>query len=272
MVSIIIPCYNTSQFVQQAVDSAKVQTGVKTEIIVVDDGSNQETKVVLDKIDDIILITQKNLGQSAARNAGIKRASGKYIFMLDSDDYVEPSFCEKALEILKTKENVKVVSSYTRRFIEEKTLDIFKPKGGSLGDFLLENYASGGAYCARKDELIMAGLYDEDMKKGFEDWEFFIRLLRLDGSAHIIPEVLYHYRKHHNSTSVSANLIKYELQKYIYCKHRDLYMQHFEDFVNHLLGKIEREEKEKIKNTHRLEFRLGRTILNPLRRIKSMFK
>ncbi|UBZ07454.1 glycosyltransferase family 2 protein [Salegentibacter mishustinae] len=272
MISIIIPCYNTSQFVQQAVDSAKAQTGVKTEIIVVDDGSNRETKVILAKIDGIILITQKNLGQSAARNAGIKKASGKYIFILDSDDYVEPIFCERALGILETKEDVKIVSSYTRRFIEDRTLDIFKPKGGKLSDFLLENYAIGGAYCARKDELFIAGLYDENMKQGFEDWEFFIRLLRLNGSAYIIPEVLFHYRKHHNSTSVNANQIKYELQKYIYYKHQDLYKQHFEVFIEHLLGKIEREEREKIKHTQRMEFRLGRAFLNPLRKIKRMFK
>ncbi len=95
MVSIIIPCYNTSQYIEQAVNSAKAQTGVQIEIIVVDDGSNQETKMVLRRIEGVKLLTQKNLGQSAARNAGIKEASGKYIFILDSDDYVEPSFCQR---------------------------------------------------------------------------------------------------------------------------------------------------------------------------------
>ncbi len=59
----------------------------------------------------------------------------------------------KALDILEKREDVKIVSSYTRRFVGEKTLDIFKPKGGKLGDFLLENYAMGGAYCARKDDF-----------------------------------------------------------------------------------------------------------------------
>lgn len=272
MVSIIIPCYNTSKYIEQAVFSAKAQTGVQTEVIIVDDGSNEETKNILGEIEGVTLITQKNLGQSAARNAGIKEASGKYIFILDSDDYVEPNFCQMALDILEKREDVRIVSSYTRRFEGEKTLDIFKPKGGVLSNFLLENYAMGGAYCARRLDLFQAGLYDENMSQGFEDWEFFIRVLKLSGSAYIIPEVLYHYRKHSNSTSVKANLIKYKLQKYIYFQHQDLYKQHFEVFIEHLLGKIEREEREKIKHTQRLEFRLGKAFLNPLRKIKRILK
>ncbi|MBK5208347.1 MAG: glycosyltransferase family 2 protein, partial [Flavobacteriaceae bacterium] len=103
-------------------------------------------------------------------------------------------------------------------------------------------------------------------------WEFYIRLLKNGGNALVIHEPLYTYRKRSNTTTDKADDKKYELLKYIYLKHQELYEIHFEVFLNHLLYKLEREEKEKIKNTQRLEFKIGKGILFPLRYIKSLFK
>jgi hypothetical protein len=110
------------------------------------------------------------------------------------------------------------------------------------------------------------------MRNGFEDWEFYIRLFKEGGRAYVIPESLFNYRLRENSTTNKANKIKYELLKYIYNKHQELYVVHFDIFVNHLLSKIEREEIEKIKNTQRIEFQIGKTVLQPFRWIKSLFK
>ena len=91
LVSIIIPCYNDWQFVEQAVDSVLKQTYSNIEIIVVDDGSDSETKTVLKRIEPKItkLIAQENQGQSVARNVGIQESKGQYILTLDSDDFFE---------------------------------------------------------------------------------------------------------------------------------------------------------------------------------------
>jgi glycosyltransferase involved in cell wall biosynthesis len=83
LISIVIPCYNDAEFIGQAVDSALNQTHLNKEIIVVDDGSNEETKIVLKSLKHKIdkLITQENLGQSTARNNGIKQANGSFILV-----------------------------------------------------------------------------------------------------------------------------------------------------------------------------------------------
>ncbi len=100
-VSIIIPCYNSAQFLQKAVDSALTQSVNEIEIILIDDGSTDKTPTLLQhyKMSDnrVEVITHiKNLGLGAARNSGIDMANGEYIFFLDSDDYMH----QNALEVL----------------------------------------------------------------------------------------------------------------------------------------------------------------------------
>lgn len=272
LISIVIPCYNDAQYIEQSVNSALNQTYPNKEIIIVDDGSNDETKKVLKAIEPKItkLITQENKGQSTARNVGIGFAKGDYILVLDSDDFFESSFCEKAMSIFLEKNKVKIITcqSYLLGANEKKTL--FIPRGGNISNFMYANCALGTSMFKKEDWQLCGG-YDEAMRKGFEDWEFFIRILRNGGTAKVIQEPLYNYRKRPDSTTAKANSNKYELLKYVYLKHKDLYMNDYEEFIIHLLSKIEREEKEKIKNTHRLEFKIGKAVLKPFRWVKSNF-
>ena len=272
IVSIIIPCYNDADYIEQSVISAINQTYQNTEIIVVDDGSSAETKAILYKLEPLItrLIIQENRGQSTARNVGIKHSKGHYLLMLDSDDYLEPAFCEKAIKIIESKPEVKIVTCYARRFSLNKE-NIYEPTGGDLDNFLLFNAALGTSLI-RRSQAIKAGGYDETMTTGFEDWEFFIRLLKNGGKAYVIKEPLYNYRMRENSTTSKANSQKYDLLKFIYNKHKDLYKESYEILIDHLLKRIEREEKEKIKNLNRIEYRIGAQVLKPLRFIKGKFK
>jgi glycosyltransferase involved in cell wall biosynthesis len=273
LISIVIPCYNDAIYIEQSVESALNQTYSNIEIVVVDDGSNEETKAVLKKIEHKItkLITQENQGQSTARNVGIREAKGAYVLVLDSDDYFEASFCEKALEQFTQNKEIKIVSSHTNRIFDNNTTDIFKPGGGQIADFLLKNCAMGSAMFKKMDWKKING-YDEMMRNGFEDWEFYIRLIKDEGRAHVIPEPLFNYRLRKNSTTNKANQIKYKLLDYIYTKHRELYITHFDRFIPYLLTKIESEEIEKIKNTKRIDFKIGKAILRPLRWIKAVIK
>jgi glycosyltransferase involved in cell wall biosynthesis len=273
LISIVIPCYNDWQFVEQAVTSALNQTYSNKEVIVVDDGSNIETKEILKKIEPTItkLITQENQGQSKARNVGIEASKGYYILVLDSDDYFESTFCEKAIEVFLNQSDVKLVTCQANLLFEDGSSRIFTPKGGAIADFINSNNALATSLF-RKEDWDTCGKYDESMRQGFEDWEFFIRILKNGGNAEVIKAPLYNYRKRSNTTTLRANKIKYQLLSYIYIKHTELYVSHFENLIKHLLYNIEQEEKEKIKNTLRLEFRIGKAILRPVRFIKSLFR
>jgi glycosyltransferase involved in cell wall biosynthesis len=272
LVSIVIPCYNDARFIEQSVTSALKQTYQNTEVIVVDDGSNAETKAILKKLEPKLtkLVTQENRGQSTARNAGILVASGSYILTLDSDDYFELSFCEKAIDLFFRENETKIVSCYANLLLEDGSSRLYKPKGGAINEFLYANRALGTAMF-RKEDWSTCGGYDEAMRSGFEDWEFFIRLLKDGGNSAIINESLYNYRKRNDSTTSKANRVKYEILNYIYNKHKDLFKNDFEKFVKHLLTLVEKEEKEKNDNLNRTEFRLGYLLLRPLRFIKQIF-
>lgn len=273
LLSIVISCYNDAAYIEQAVFSALNQTYSNKEVIVIDDGSNAETKAVLKRLESKMtkLITQGNQGQSIARNKGIREAKGEYILNLDSDDFFESTFCEKAIPIFKKDAAFKIVTCHTTRLVNNNKMDVFIPDGGEINNFLLNNCAMGSAMFKKADWQATNG-YDENMRRGFEDWEFYIRLLKDGGSAYVIPELLFNYRLKENSTTTKANKIKYELLQYIYIKHRELYVANFDLFVSHLLSKLQREDKEKVKNAHRIDFKIGKAVLRPLRWIKSIFR
>lgn len=273
LVSIIVPCYNDAQYIEESVLSALNQTYPYKEVIVVDDGSDVVTKAVLKKLEPTItkLITQENQGQSTARNIGIREAKGEYILVLDSDDYFEPSFCKKAISIFLENKDAKIVTCFANRIYENNYTAVFKPQGGQLENFLLNNCAMGSAMFKKNDWQKKNG-YDEAMRKGFEDWEFYIRLLKGGGFTYVIPETLFNYRLRLDSTTSKANKIKYELLQYIYIKHQDLYKENFELFITHLIETIAREEKEKTKNLSRIEFKIGKKVLQPLRYFKRLLK
>lgn len=269
-ISIVIACYNDFTHVEQAINSAISQSWSNIEVIVIDDGSNAKTRKKLQELEKNLdlLIFQENQGVSIARNNAIERASGKYIAVLDSDDYFDPSFCEKAVKAFQQRTDVKLVTSYSRWFWNDSNFQIFRPSGGQLENFLIKNCALATMYL--KKDWQKAGGYDVEMKQGFEDWEFYIRLHKHGGETIVIPEILHHYRKKHISRSSIANENKYELLQDIYFKHSDLYKQNFMAFTAHLLNKIKREEREKIGIAQRLEFRVGKAILKPYRIFKAI--
>ncbi|MBW5381342.1 glycosyltransferase family 2 protein [Brachyspira hampsonii] len=98
MVSIIIPVYNVSKYLSTCLDSAVNQTYKDLEIICINDGSTDDSLEILkeyaDKDNRIIIIDKKNSGVSAARNDGIEKSNGEYIFFMDSDDYIDNDFIE----------------------------------------------------------------------------------------------------------------------------------------------------------------------------------
>lgn len=267
--SIVIACYNDPDVVT-AVQSARAQTYSNKEIILVDDGSDQSVasmiKVLRTRVDKVLL--QKNAGQSTARNRGIEEGTGAYILNLDSDDFFDPSFCEKAIELMDKNPEVKIVTCKAERFNKKGLIDIYTPAGGDYINFLTSNSALGSAMFRRADWERCGG-YEENLPLlGFEDWELYLNILKEGGRAAVLNEVLFHYQVRENSTTARIRNQKHDKYQQIILKHRELYIQHFDVLINELFKKIKKEENEKLKIAGGLEFSLGNKILAPLKYLK----
>lgn len=276
-VSVVIPCYNDKDYIQEAVQSVLEQSFQDFEIVIVDDGSNEATQKVLATIksEKVHVVTQKNQGSSVARNNGIKLAKVPYILVLDGDDTVDPSFLEKAIAILENNSSIGAVSSYCNLFINKnQIIGQHLPKGGSIANFLFDNNSVSFALIRKKcwDEI---GGYDEQMKNGFEDWEFWISMTKKGWNIYVIPEFLFNYRQKKAKESldkISKTHFRESNLKYIYLKHQDLYMNRFEELVIFLSDLAQRNKRSELKYKNSIDFKLGRFFLFPLRFLKNIVK
>jgi glycosyltransferase involved in cell wall biosynthesis len=271
-VSVIIPCYNDESYIQEAVQSVLSQTFQDFEIIIVDDGSNVSTKKVLSffKNEKIQIITQTNQGLSVARNNGIKIARAEYLLILDGDDTFEKSFLEKAILILDKDETIGAVSSYCNLFINKnQVIHKHYPKGGGIANFLFDNNCVSFALIRKKCWASIGG-YDEAMKNGFEDWEFWIAITKKGWSIFTIQEFLFNYRQKQRSMSKQskANFRESNL-KYIYLKHHELYQNKFEETVTFLTDLASRNKINEVKCKNSIDYKIGKLFLAPFRFIKN---
>ena len=271
-VTVIIPCFNDGAYIMEALQSIWNQTVAPHNIIIIDDGSNEYTKKVLQKIqqDRVTIIHQENQGVSAARNRAIRLANTPYILNLDADDYYEPTFIEKAIQILDAEAFTGLVSSHCRTFLETKTVAIDIPLGGGVTDFLFINNGRASAMF-RKECWEEVGGFDENMKAGYEDWEFWLAITKNNWCMHIIPEILSHYRI--KNTSRDRNAIvhhDYELRMYIFNKHKELYKTHYEFYASALLRQNSILRTSLLNAKESKEFQLGKLLLAPLRFFKKI--
>lgn len=137
-VSIIIPVYNTAEYLHTCLDSILAETHHNLEIICVNDGSTDKSPTILKKYANqdsrIQVINQKNQGLSAARNAGIKTATGDYITFVDSDDKVKPEMIESLLKALKESQADIAACSFTESFPSGKTKSFNRNHQGTIYD------------------------------------------------------------------------------------------------------------------------------------------
>jgi glycosyltransferase involved in cell wall biosynthesis len=273
-VSIVIPCYNYKDYIEETVSSILNQTFKDFEVIIVDDGSNNETKDVLRKINNskVFILEQKNGGPSNARNNGVKKAKGQYILTLDSDDTFDVSFLEKAVAILDKNESITAVSCYCNIFEGGyKIINKHTPKGGGLENFLFDNNSTSFALI-RSSFWKKIGGYDEKMVQGFEDWEFWISITRNGGFIHMIPEFLFNYRYKKKSLNIhSKENYREKNLAYIYKKHQDIYKLHFLELVDFLSELAARNKRNEIKYKTSIDFKIGKIILFPFRFLKRIF-
>ena len=177
-VSIIMPCYNDGQYIHEAIDSIKKQTYTNIEIIVIDDGSDDEdTCRILDKLsDEICVLKSEHLRPAGARNLGISKATGKYILPVDADDRIDSTYVEKCVNILEENDNIGAVYCYADLF-GEKSGPWYLPKY-SFRTMLIDNIVFVTAMF-RKEDWEKVGGFDTDMDSGIEYYAFCISILAL---------------------------------------------------------------------------------------------
>lgn len=226
MVSVVMPCYNDGAYIMEAVESVRKQTYPSIELIIIDDGSDdQETLRTLRKLEDqgIKLLHTDHVRPAAARNVGIKAASGVYIMPVDSDDRIECDYIEKAVE--KMEENPKIGVVYCHA-------DLFGEKNGkwdlpeySLNTMLLDNIVFVTALF-RKDDWAAVGGFRTNMIHGMEDYDFWLSIIELGKDIYQLPETLFHYRIKPLSRTTRFNedvsVVK-EVYRKIYFQHPKLY-------------------------------------------------
>ena len=200
LVSVVIPTYNYRCHVVEAVESALAQTYQPIEVIVVDDGSSDDTKQELLPFRERIRYRyQQNQGTSAARNQGIRMAGGDYIAFLDADDVWEPTKIEKQVQVMEQSPRTGVVFCEFYRVNVQTGVTRHRqyPKElrGDIRRQLLQHcwVALSGAL-VRRSCFDVVGFLDETLR-GVDDWDLWIRISR-QFHFDYVPEPLFTYRVH----------------------------------------------------------------------------
>lgn len=229
-ISVVIPCYNSDAYLAEAIESALSQTYSNKEIVVVDDGSTDNSPAIMSRYgDSILVVRQANSGLPAARNAGIRASTGEWLAFLDADDWWDPTFLEKTARALNAEnsalaytgwQNVGAPPPYHEPFVPEdyelskpsKTVRLLRSTGWPVH-----------AALTRRDVLLEAGLFNPVLKC-CEDFDLWLRVA-LTRPIVRVPEVLAYYRFHPGQMTrnqARTALTHYQVQNAFLNTHTDI--------------------------------------------------
>ena len=264
-VTIIIPVYNSELFLRDCMESAIIQNNVNAEIICIDDASTDGSRKLLEKYSNYydgvrIISLRKNSGQATARNLGIKNARGKYLYFMDSDDYLMRSDALFQLTQLANEHEVNAV------FFEAETeFEDDECRQYGEDEIITENIADGiysgmeyfklfvnakSSHVAvwrqlwRRDFLISNELMFDEKTSPHEDLLFTFKALLKADKVYSISEILYKYRCRRNSSMTGNKFVK-RLTAYIECYKaavnylmRDEFRENITDEIEEYLSRI----------------------------------
>ncbi|AFL85076.1 glycosyl transferase [Belliella baltica DSM 15883] len=238
--STICPCYNLAHYLEAAIKSVQAQTFQDWELIIIDDGSEDHTFEIAQnyaKTDARIkLIHQENKGLSAARNAGIRQATGEFLHFLDADDLIFPTayqvIYQKSQKELNT---VLWISSYSYFDQDDFHTHTFSEKHLHAIDFIQTNQAPPVAHFLKREMIQHIGGFDEQLKS-CEDWDLWLRVAKSDAQIKTIPNLLARYRYVSGSMSRNAKIMYFSLSTVTQRAVRTDDRIHSESNVNHDLS------------------------------------
>lgn len=255
-ISIIIPCYNLGEYLDEAVNSILAQTYQDFEIIIVNDGSTDDftnTLLVNYNKPKTKVLTTKNQGLPSARNTGIDVSKGEYICCLDADDKYHPQFLEKTIDILESDNQSKIgfVTTWLQMFEEINML--WSPD--SCNPFLLatENIVHV-ASLFRKECWEKVGGYATNLT-GYQDWNFWISIAARGYEWFLIKEPLFLYRVRKNSMVTGSNQKRLLLYSQIVENNKEFYIKNIKD----ILMEYQKKSTELLQSLEGTQERLNKT-------------
>ena len=224
IITVVITCYNQGKYLREAIESVLAQSYKYCEIIIVDDGSTDHTKFVVDGYPQVKYIYQVNQGVSSARNTGIEHSNGEFICFLDADDWLLPNGLEINLQHIEENKEVAFVSGAyvfvnmhypfarfvpAERLSREERYTVDEPKFPVTRDhykqFLRGNYIGMHAAVLYRHWVFEEFRFDTSLT-GCEDYDLFLRISRkypvLDHAAPIAA-----YRRHENNTTANTSMM-----------------------------------------------------------------
>lgn len=238
-----MPCYNHGAFIEEAVDSVLHQSYPNIELIIVDDASTNED--VREKINAIqkkdrrikAIFLGKNSGPSVARNRGIQAAEGIYILPLDADDRIASSYIEQAVHTIESVPEAGVV------YCEAEFFGTVQGKWGIPAYSFPEILFSNMVFCSglyRRSDWERYGGYNENMRDGLEDWDFWLNFTADQKDFIRIPEILFFYRQRERKLTRSGSVDREKsirLLSTIFHNHNELYSAKIHHFFDQWLTK-----------------------------------
>ncbi|MBT8376653.1 MAG: glycosyltransferase family 2 protein [Bacteroidia bacterium] len=266
LVSVIVPCYNQAHYLQSSLQSLLEQIYTNWECIIVNDGSPDNTEEIAKqwckKDKRFSYISKQNGGLSSARNAGIAKSKGDFILPLDADDLLHPKYLQLTVPLLQKSDNIAIVSCFSQFFDGDKdnVIHQLKPVGTTVHAILFENELIATSLY-RKASWVEVGGYDETMKNGFEDWEFWLSILKSGKEYRVVDEFLFYYRKAKASMLVDTLENHRETNmEYIMLKHKDLYIAHYDNTIKYLFYLLNSKKKTETKLKSSAPYRVAKIL------------
>lgn len=249
-VSVIMPCYNDGLYLEEAVDSVNLAQNQNTEIIIIDDGSDDaRTKEILKQLhhERIHVLHTAHVGPSGARNEGIRHAAGTYILPLDADDRIEASYITLAKEKLEAESRTGVVYCHADCFGEEN--GPWRLPDYSFERMLVDNVVFVTAMFRKSDWEYIGG-FRTNMLHGLEDYDFFLSFLELEKEIVQLPQILFHYRiKKKSRTTDFLTDVQTIKNTYhtIYDNHSAFFQKHAQIYAKALRDELVQQQYERRK-------------------------
>ncbi|EMS85285.1 glycosyltransferase family A protein [Leptospira noguchii] len=234
LVSIVIPCYNYGRYIHETIESILKQRYKNWEVVIVDDGSNDE--YTIEKLKELkkkyTVIKIDRSGPAVARNIGIEAAKGEFILPLDADDMIHSDYLLEAVSVYEKNPSLGIV------YCEAEFFGSIKGKWNlpeySFPEILLDNCIFVSAVFRKSDWKDVGG-FNENMKDEWEDYDFWLSLIEKAREVYRIPRVMFYYRRGHVSRSSRSMETYLPLYLQLFKNHRRLYIENAEVlFMRHL--------------------------------------